>query len=122
MTGLASALNGHTRQWLSAVVHGKTLGGSGYDANLPVPVADSIKNTYNLLNQMWEVSMQEGTINPVVGIFLGKNNYGYVDKTETVVTPNTSLATTDAATIEAKYRELPGAEDQRLLEDKTSND
>ena len=33
--------------------------------------------------------MQNGLINPVSGIFLGKNNYGYQDKTEYVVTPNT---------------------------------
>lgn len=107
MSGLAMALNGHSRQWLSAVVHDKPQGGAGYEANLPTEVADSIKSTYQFLNQLWEVSMQEGTINPVVGIFLGKNNFQYQDKTETVITPNTSLATSDSATIEAKYKELP---------------
>ena len=32
--------------------------------------------------------MQTGKINPVSGIFLGKNNYGYRDQVEHVVTPN----------------------------------
>ena len=32
--------------------------------------------------------MHNGKINPVSGIFLGKNNFGYQDKTEYVVTPN----------------------------------
>ena len=32
--------------------------------------------------------MQSGKVNPVAGIFLGKNNYGYQDKTEYVLTPN----------------------------------
>ena len=32
--------------------------------------------------------MNSGKINPVSGIFLGKNNFGYQDKTEYVVTPN----------------------------------
>ena len=32
--------------------------------------------------------MLNGKINPVSGIFLGKNNYGYQDKTEYVLTPN----------------------------------
>lgn len=32
--------------------------------------------------------MNSGKINPVSGIFLGKNNYGYQDKTEYVLTPN----------------------------------
>ena len=37
---------------------------------------------------LWENYSQNGKINPVMGIFLGKNNYGYQDKTEYVVTPN----------------------------------
>ena len=37
---------------------------------------------------LWENYMQNGKINPVSGIFLGKNNFGYQDKTEYVVTPN----------------------------------
>jgi hypothetical protein len=39
---------------------------------------------------LWENYMQNGKINPVSGIFLGKNNFGYQDKTEYVVTPNTN--------------------------------
>jgi hypothetical protein len=34
--------------------------------------------------------MQNGKINPVSGIFLGKNNFGYQDNTEYVFTPNTN--------------------------------
>jgi hypothetical protein len=37
---------------------------------------------------LWENYMQNGKINPVSGIFLGKNNFGYQDKTEYVLTPN----------------------------------
>ena len=40
------------------------------------------------MENLWENYMQNGKINPVAGIFLGKNNYGYQDKTEYVVTPN----------------------------------
>ena len=41
-----------------------------------------------MLETLWENYMQAGKINPVSGIFLGKNNYNYQDKTEYVVTPN----------------------------------
>jgi len=41
-----------------------------------------------MLENMWETYMNSGKINPVSGIFLGKNNYGYQDKTEYVLTPN----------------------------------
>ena len=40
------------------------------------------------MENLWENYMQNGKINPVSGIFLGKNNFGYQDKTEYVVTPN----------------------------------
>lgn len=35
--------------------------------------------------------MLNGKINPVSGIFLMKNNFGYTDKSEVVLTPNTPL-------------------------------
>ena len=56
--------------------------------NLPTPVSDSIKKAYDFMENLWENYMQNGKINPVSGIFLGKNNFGYQDKTEYVVTPN----------------------------------
>lgn len=40
------------------------------------------------MENLWETYMVNGKINPVSGIFLGKNNYGYQDKTEYVLTPN----------------------------------
>ena len=56
---------------------------------LPPSVEDMIKKAYKLMENLWESYMNSGKINPVSGIFLGKNNFGYQDKTEYVVTPNT---------------------------------
>ena len=56
--------------------------------NLPPSVQDSIKKAYILMENLWETYMNSGKVNPVAGIFLGKNNYGYQDKTEYVLTPN----------------------------------
>ena len=48
--------------------------------------------------------MQNGKINPVSGIFLMKNNFGYQDKSEVVLTPNNPLGETiDKRTLEEKY-------------------
>ena len=66
-----------------------------------------ILEAYALMENLWEDYMQNGKINPVSGIFLGKNNYGYADKQEYVLTPNQQQETIDPATIEAKYAELP---------------
>lgn len=68
-----------------------------------------IVKAYNLLEELWEHYMQNGKINPVSGIFLGKNNFAYQDKQDIVVTPNVGeIQAADMATIEAKYAELPG--------------
>ena len=67
-----------------------------------------VLRAYRLLEELWEDYMMNGKINPVSGIFLGKNLWGYADKQEFVVTPNTgAIQEADVATIEAKYAELP---------------
>jgi hypothetical protein len=59
-------------------------------SELPTPTTDSIKKAYEYMELLWENYMQNGKINPVSGIFLGKNNFGYQDKQEMVITPNNS--------------------------------
>ncbi len=56
-------------------------------AELPTLTKDSVKKAYEYMEILWENYMQNGKINPVSGIFLGKNNFGYQDKTEHVITP-----------------------------------
>lgn len=90
VVGMAIALNGHSRQWLWAVTHDAPLGGRGNESTLPPDVTYTIKKAYFLLESLWENYMNSGKVNPVAGIFLGKNNYGYQDKTEYVLTPNTN--------------------------------
>jgi hypothetical protein len=66
-----------------------------------------ILRAYNVLEELWEDYMLNGKINPVSGIFLGKNAWNYADKQEVVLTPNALDNDADAATIAAKYEELP---------------
>ena len=71
---------------------------------LPLEVEDSIKKAYKLMENLWETYMNSGKINPVSGIFLGKNNFGYLDKTEYVLTPNQQQpADYDAEDIRKRY-------------------
>jgi hypothetical protein len=72
-----------------------------------------IIRAYDLLEEMWENYMQNGKINPMAGVFLGVNNFGYRDVKQVNLTPvveNRDEAV-DVATIEAKYAELPDYED-----------
>lgn len=44
-----------------------------------------------VLDATLEDYMQNGQVNPVTGIFLGKNNFGYKDKTEVAVEPKKTV-------------------------------
>lgn len=87
VAGMAMALN-INRTTLSAIAHDAPINGQGYKSALPYEVTELIKKAYVLMENLWESYMNSGKLNPVAGIFLGKNNYGYQDKTEYVVTPN----------------------------------
>lgn len=50
-----------------------------------------VKKSMTILEELWEDYMQNGKINPVSGIFLGKNHFGYADKQEIVVEPKNPL-------------------------------
>lgn len=81
VAGLSNAL-GITRQtfhrWCVGEERGKT----------HTAFAQRIRN---IMEEMMEDYMLNGKINPVSGIFLMKNNFGYTDKSEVVLTPNTPL-------------------------------
>jgi len=89
VAGMALSL-GMDRRTLWAITHDAPTGSAGYKTALPSEVALCIKKAYFLLENLWESYMNSGKVNPVAGIFLGKNNYGYQDKTEYVLTPNTN--------------------------------
>ena len=71
-----------------------------------------VKKAYDILSNQWEEYMQNGKINPVSGIFLGKNHFGYVDKQEIVVEPRNPLGDdVDPREVQKKY-----LEEQKALE------
>lgn len=88
VAGMALSLNGMHRRTLWAIANDAPTGGNGYKTALPQEVALSIKKAYKMMENLWENYMNSGKINPVSGIFLGKNNFGYQDRTEYVLTPN----------------------------------
>lgn len=86
VAGLGLALNGMDRRRLWEI----RTDVQDRNQDLPTVTRDLIKRAYKIMENLWENYMQNGKINPVSGIFLGKNNFGYQDKTEYVVTPNVS--------------------------------
>ena len=88
---------------------------------LPTLTKDSIKKAYEMMENLWENYMQNGKINPVSGIFLGKNNFGYQDKQEHIVTPNTN-ADSDYSTDDIRKRYAIDSPDSRLSLDSPTSD
>lgn len=115
VAGMAMALNGMSRTTLRAIATGQPTGGAGYTTALPPEVASSIKKAYFLMENLWENYMQNGKVNPVAGIFLGKNNYGYQDKTEYVLTPNAGQESEYSAD-EIRERYIAADQTKRLSE------
>lgn len=113
VAGMAIALNGMSRQTLRAIAKDLPTGSSGYKTALPPGVSTLIKKAYFLLENLWETYMNSGKVNPVAGIFLGKNNYGYQDKTEYVVTPNVNQDN-DYSADEIRERYIAADQQHRL--------
>lgn len=63
-------------------------------SNVPIEVRLALKKAHAYMGAYWEQITQNGKINPAAAIFLGKNNFGYRDQTEHVLTPNTRMTDT----------------------------
>lgn len=81
VSGFATML-GLRRKELLFVVSGQKKIGFSEEA------VDVIKYYYSLLEVSWDHAMNNGGIDKVCGIFLGKNNFGYADQQEIVHVDN----------------------------------
>lgn len=70
------------------------------------PHSDFIKNVRAICSGNRELLLQDGKVNPILGIFWQKNYDGMKDVQDIVVTPNNPLGEVqDPATIQQKYLE-----------------
>lgn len=73
----------------------------------PPETVELLRQVVGLLDLQMVDYMQNGKINPVAGIFLMKNNFGYADKQEVVLTPNNPLGeSAQQAQLADKYLDL----------------
>lgn len=102
VAGMAMALGINRRRLWEIKTDAKMGGTTDYD--LPNETLVAIKKAYDFLETLWENYMHNGKINPVSGIFLAKNNFGYQDKVEHVLTPNVhNDSDYDAEDIKKRY-------------------
>lgn len=98
VTGLANSLG----------IDRKTLNdwGRGYRRGKKDNRTSIIRRAYNVLEELWEDYMLNGKINPVSGIFIGKNHFDYADKSEVILRPESPLGEVDdPKTLQNKYLE-----------------
>lgn len=81
VTGLCNALG----------INRKTFYNWGVGTRRADSHADLVAKAKDILEEMWETYMIEGKMNPIVGIFLGKNHFGYTDKKELTVEPRQTV-------------------------------
>ena len=73
-----------------------------------------IQKAYGVLAGLWEDYMMNGKINPVSGIFIGKNHFGYTNKQEIVLEPKNPLGDIEETPedIQQRYLESAAVEDE----------
>lgn len=76
---------------------------NGVESNKPQAVRNVIKRGREINELMLSQMMQNGKVNPVVGIFFLKNSHGYKDQQDVVITPNNPLDTGNAQELAQKY-------------------
>lgn len=83
--------------------------GNNHLTDVPTDIRDLIKKAYATIETLWEYQMQAGKIDPVAGIFLGKNQFGYKDTSEYTITPKVATDTLPSEELQRRIDTLPDA-------------
>ena len=94
VSSLAAVLGLHRRE-LYGLINNDTVRFNNVISRTSTYSHSLIKKAYGSMEQLWESYMLNGKINPVSGIFLGKNHYGYVDKVDYVVQAKPTMSEDD---------------------------
>lgn len=82
----------------------------GFAERLSPESASIFKKIVDFLEVSWEAAMaNDGYRNPVTGIFLGKNNFGYRDESQTVVRHEDARSGPSVRELQARYGDVAAA-------------
>lgn len=108
VTGMANALKINKKtlyDWRNGITRNQT------DSRKQI-----INVYYGMLEELYEDYMMNGKVNPVSGIFMGKNHFGYEDKKEVVVQPKSNFdESVNPDDVRDKYIES-AVDDEYLIE------
>ena len=77
----------------------------GHMEEMPEASVQAVRDGYNLMNEILAQCLVDGAINPVAAFFLLKNNHGYRDQTDVVVTANNPYDAANTSDVRNKYIE-----------------
>lgn len=75
----------------------------GVESDKPQAVRNAIKKGREINENILVTMMQNGRINPIPALFLLKNNHGYKDQQDIIITPNNPLDQGNPEEIRKKY-------------------
>ena len=107
LSGYAMAI-GLDRRRLYEIRTGNFQPASKKYRDLPEGSVIVIRKMYDYLEMMWEDYMLNGKINPVTGIFIAKNQFGYQDRIDYVPNAVPEKEKYDAESIRKRYENLGG--------------
>lgn len=85
---------------------------NGVESNKPQAVRNTLKKGREINEYLMTQLMQNGKLNPVTAIFLLKNNHGFRDQQDVVITPNSPLDQMDAESARKRLMDaMPSAND-----------
>ena len=84
---------------------------NGYESNKPQSVRNALKKGREINEHILVMLMQTGRINPIPALFLLKNNHGYKDQQDVIITPNNPYAQGDPNNIQQIVEALPDPDD-----------
>lgn len=76
---------------------------NGHESDKPQAVRNAIKKGREINENILVTMMQNGRINPIPALFLLKNNHGYKDQQDIIITPNSPLDGKSEEELATKY-------------------
>lgn len=110
--GLALGIDRFTLSYISS---GRYYESETWINEMPLESKTIIRNVYIYMNTIWEDYMVNGKINPVVGIFLGKNNFYYRDQIDQTVSIGPQVENFDTHDIRERYGQLDNGQSIKRL-------
>ena len=82
-------------------------------SHVPEASREALRRGYDMMNQLLSQALVDGAINPIAAFFLLKNNHGYKDQTDVVVSAANPYENANPGDVRGKY--IEGMQDELTI-------